>query len=541
MPLLKFIFRSARLTFGLVLVMNIVSGVSTVVMLLVINRVLTHMTFNGALVGAFVGSVILLLGARSVSAYFAFELTQSVILHLRSQLASIILRAPLVDLERIQSSTLLSAFTEDVNVVIGALPGIPALTLNVAILTGCWVFMFWLAPPVGIIALGLLSIISCLYYVLTKRAGRHFVQAQHAFDMLFGYFRALTDGIKELKLHYHRRLAYYRDVFIPETGTYRTEMLHGTALHYIAHMLMYTIIFLAIGGILAGFASGHYGQTAIGLVILLLFIGPPIETILLWIPAFSRANIALNHLQALTTTLSQSNAEPDTTPDPVKGDWQTLQLQDVTFTYPATSDDLQFTLGPINLHVTSGEIVFLVGGNGSGKSTLVKLLCGLYYPTTGQICFDNVPIDQTNREWYRQHFSVTFADIFLFDQLVGFDIPYLDHHANHYLAKLRLDTSVTMKDGRFSTTALSRGQRKRLALLVAYLEDRPLYIFDEWAADQDPTFKQIFYTEVLPELKASGKTVLVVTHDQFFTAADRVIRLEDGCLVDWHTTSTSVV
>jgi putative pyoverdin transport system ATP-binding/permease protein len=164
----------------------------------------------------------------------------------------------------------------------------------------------------------------------------------------------------------------------------------------------------------------------------------------------------------------------------------------------------------------------------------VKILSGLYRPTSGKIMFDNVPIDDTNREWYRQHFSVVFADAFLFDRLFGWERSGLAGRAEAYLARLRLERVVKIQEtGMFSTTALSHGQRKRLALLVAYLENRPIYIFDELAADQEPEFKRTFYLKLLPELKAEGKTVLVVTHDAFEGIADRVLRLDSGHLTDW--------
>jgi len=100
-----------------------------------------------------------------------------------------------------------------------------------------------------------------------------------------------------------------------------------------------------------------------------------------------------------------------------------------------------------------------------------------------------------------------------------------------YLTQLHLERKVLLVDGALSTTALSQGQRKRLALLTAWLEERPIYVFDEWAADQDPTFKRVFYEELLPELRRAGRTVLVISHDdRYFHLADRLLRLESGQL-----------
>ncbi|NJL81182.1 MAG: ATP-binding cassette domain-containing protein, partial [Richelia sp. SM2_1_7] len=186
----------------------------------------------------------------------------------------------------------------------------------------------------------------------------------------------------------------------------------------------------------------------------------------------------------------------------------------------------------INLKFKPGELVFIVGGNGSGKSTLIKLITGLYVPNKGNILFDNRPITNENREWYRQQFSVVFYDFYLFERLLGIEENSATEIQN-YLIQLELERKVTVKDGILSTTNLSQGQRKRLALLTAYLENRPIFVFDEWASDQDPVFKEIFYHKLLPELKQRGKTVIVVSHDdRYFDKCDRIIKLDYGSVVE---------
>ena len=171
--------------------------------------------------------------------------------------------------------------------------------------------------------------------------------------------------------------------------------------------------------------------------------------------------------------------------------------------------------------------MFVVGGNGSGKSTFVKLLTGLYQPEAGAINWDGMPITDENRDWYRQQFSVVFADFYLFDRLLG--LKFSQQDSQSYLTQLQLDHKVSLSGQSLSTIALSQGQRKRLALLTAYLEDRSIYVFDEWASDQDPVFKQIFYTQLLPELRNRGKTVIAISHDDhYFDCADRIIKLDYG-------------
>ena len=208
-----------------------------------------------------------------------------------------------------------------------------------------------------------------------------------------------------------------------------------------------------------------------------------------------------------------------------------LDLVNVTHSYHHEKDDSFFRLGPINLRFRPGELVFLVGGNGSGKSTLAKIISGLYTPETGEIRLDGEAITDKNRDDYRQLFSAVFSDFYLFENLLGLYTQNVDEQARAYLEQLHLSHKVKVKDGVLSTTAVSQGQRKRLALLTAYLEDRAFYLFDEWAADQDPLFKDVFYTQLLPELKARGKTVLVISHDdKYFHVADRIIKLDYGKL-----------
>jgi putative ATP-binding cassette transporter len=188
-----------------------------------------------------------------------------------------------------------------------------------------------------------------------------------------------------------------------------------------------------------------------------------------------------------------------------------------------------FRLGPLDLAFEPGQITFVVGGNGSGKSTLAKLITGLYVPETGFVTLNGEKIEHGNVEWFRQNCSAIFTDFHLFEDFVGLDRPGIDDEVRRYLAELQLADKVTVQDGRLSTIALSQGQRKRLALLTALLDDRSIYVFDEWAADQEPRFRDVFYSDILIGLKRRGKTVVVITHDdRYFHCADQIVKLDFG-------------
>jgi len=248
-------------------------------------------------------------------------------------------------------------------------------------------------------------------------------------------------------------------------------------------------------------------------------------------PTFARGRIALAKVSDLGVTLSPALA--DVSEGAIApGSFEGLELDAVVFAYGENGDNAGFVLGPVDVSLRPGEVVFLVGGNGSGKSTFVKVLTGLYPPSMGALRLNGRIVDDKNRDWYRQHFAAVFSDFYLFDGLLGLGGDDIDGRAQRYLVRLGLEGKLRVEGGRFSTTALSQGQRKRLALLTAFLEDRPIYVFDEWAADQDVHYRDIFYREILPELKSRGKTVVVISHDdRYYHLGDRILKLEYGPLL----------
>jgi putative ATP-binding cassette transporter len=275
-------------------------------------------------------------------------------------------------------------------------------------------------------------------------------------------------------------------------------------------------------------------ETLTGYSLALLYLMNPLQVIINMLPGIGRANIALKKIEELRLSLAARPTDISAaTPPAPSASWGSIELDGITHAYHREREDSSFVLGPIDLTLRQGELAFLVGGNGSGKTTLSKLLVGLYSPEAGQVHLDGKPVTDETREAYRQYFSVVFSDFYLFENLVGLDSPQLDVRAREYFNVLDLAHKVEIKGGALSTTSLSQGQRKRLALLTAYLEDRPIYLFDEWAADQDPHFKEVFYLKLLPELKSRGKTVVVISHDdRYFHVADRIVKLEYGRIVE---------
>ena len=186
---------------------------------------------------------------------------------------------------------------------------------------------------------------------------------------------------------------------------------------------------------------------------------------------------------------------------------------------------------PVDLTIRKGELIFITGGNGSGKSTLIKILAGLTYPTSGSMRVNHREIGPETYDEYRNLISIIFGDFHLFKRLYGVDLGD-GEKARRLMEHMEIQEKTQLISDEFSTVQLSTGQRKRLALVVSLLEERSIYILDEWAADQDPQFRRKFYRELLPEMKRDGKTVIAVTHDdQYFDVADRCLHMVEGRLV----------
>ncbi len=532
MNLIYFLLRSAWGKVAISIVTGLLSGASSACLIALIGSAASPTATSRltSIAWGFVGLVIVALITSVVSQIMLTRLSQNAIFQLRMRLSQQILSSELSHLERLGNFRLLATLTEDVQAVSNAVYIIPFLCIDIATVLGCMLYLTWLSWAVLLMVCCLLVLVMGTNQWLLKKGQRLFTLAREDQDQLFKHFRTITEGIKELKLHYIRRQAFLTQDLQPTATALRRHNVRGQILFSISTSWGKLLLFFAIGFIM--FALPNLlvvsRETLAGCILTFTYLMLPMENIVKDFPQLSKASVALQKIDSLGLSLA-SRSEVSTVPPAINSNWHSLEFKGVTHTYGREQEDNNFILGPVNLKFYPKELVFIVGGNGSGKSTLAKLITGLYTPEHGEIWLDGELITEHHREWYRQYFSVVFADFYLFDKLLGLEQTLLDHQAQEYLKLLQLDHKVKVKNGQLSTTSLSQGQRKRLALLTAYLEDRPIYLFDEWAADQDPIFKEIFYTELLPKLRERGKTVLVISHDdRYFYVADRIIKLDYG-------------
>ncbi|NER85017.1 MAG: cyclic peptide export ABC transporter, partial [Leptolyngbya sp. SIO1D8] len=450
---------------------------------------------------------------------------------LRLQLSQRILSAPLQQLEQLGPSQLLAVLTKDVQAISDTVFVVPFLCIDLAVVRGCLIYLGGLSGWVFLLVIVFLLVAIVLVQTLLNHVYRNLRRARQEVDRLFQHFRSITDGIKELKLHSTRRQLFVDDDLTVSAAASRHHQKTALKLAALTTTSGQLLFFVLIGILLFWVPQMLPATQAIlpAYILTLTYLRNPLEALIERLPNLANANVSIKKVNQMGLTLSE-NAEINTVVRQLpEHPWHRLELAQVVHTYQSEEVNHRFTVGPIDLTFKAGELVFIIGGNGSGKSTLAKLITGLYIPESGELRLDGEPIVETNRDWYRQHFSTVFSDFYLFQRLIGTENFDFERQTQAYLQKLELDRKVSVQDGQLSTTTLSQGQRKRLALLTAYLEDRPIYLFDEWAADQDPIFREIFYTQLLAELKQRGKTVLVISHDDhYFHLADRTIKLDYG-------------
>ena len=541
MKLFLFLINYSRRLVLIALFIGIVSGICNAAFIAVINAALkSPESPSPFLLKSFVGLCLLLPLTRLISELLLARMGQKALMDLRLRLSRRILGAPLRYLEEVGSHRLLAALADDVPVITNALVALPVLAINVAVIVSGLVYLGWLSFGLLLMLLSVVAVGVVTYQLPVIKAMQHIRAAREQNDSLFNHIRSLISGIKELKLHGQRRKAFLDRELEPTAASFQKSNLRAMMIFSVAATWGQLLVFMVIGLIVFGIPLWKSTNSLIlaGYSLTLLYLMSPFQIVMNFVPIIGRAGVALQKLERLGLQLAEKANEPLDQLALQPADWQRLELNRVTHSYHREAEEDTFVLGEIDLTFSPGELVFIVGGNGSGKTTLVKLLIGLYPPESGEVLLDDEVVTDETRDSYRQLFSVVFSDFHLFESLLGLETSELDEQAREYLRQLQLNHKVKVIDGQLSTTDLSQGQRKRLALLTAYLEDRPFYVFDEWAADQDPYFKEIFYLDLLPALKARGKTIIVISHDdKYYYVADRLIKLDYGKIVfDQRTT-----
>lgn len=518
---------------GWLTVFSALGGAGNALLIVVINETFVRRDDlrGGLLLGFLFGLALYVVGQRFVRRRIV-EITSELLLEERKKLLRALRGATFQEFEKIGRGELVTSIGQDIDVISSSLGvAVTGLTHVVALLC-CFAYLAFMKPLGLVVALTVVGVSAWGYVAAGNHAEAKWEHARSSQSRFFELLNQLLDGFKELRLSGRKR-ADFHDEIGDACEAYKTHRVRGE-LRFADVFVAGELLFMAVVGVIV-FAYPllfpDLGEDTIrNYVVVFLYMGGPFNELLHAYPEVLRMRVSWRRVKALSLALTEAqrvegapeaNAEP---PDEVH-----IEVRDLTFEY-GDEHGRTFTFGPVSCTFSPGQLTFITGGNGSGKSTFAKLITGLYAPSGGTIRLNGVKATQAE---VSERFSTVFSDFHLFDRLYGVDTTGREEEIRGYLERLELQDIVTIEDGRFSTTRLSAGQRRRLALLVSYLEDRPACLYDEWAADQDPHYRAYFYRTILPELRARRKCVIVITHDdRYFEDADQLLKLEFGRIVD---------
>lgn len=516
-----------------------VSGLSSAGVLAVINMAAqseTSKSINISYLLMFVAVVGIFITSQKFILVEGVILIEDILNNLRIRLSDKIRRTDLLTIEKIGKAKIYNRLTQE-SVLISQM----SVYLITALQSGIMlIFIFAYIAFLNLAAsLILLALLSFGVMLFNKNNKKVYAELDETNKAEIDYFNSLTDildGLKEIKLNRKKSndlFSNYREI---STVLQKLKVSTGY-LFSLNTVFSQAFIYIVLGSIVFVLPqlNESFSKEIISTTTAMLFAIGPLSSLVSMIPPYEKLNLAVRNIYDLEEELDKQLNHDEV--QPIEGEnrfinFNKIELKGLYFEYHDREGFDNFSVGPIDMTINKGEVIFFIGGNGCGKTTLLKALTMLYNKSqSGSIFVDDKLVDSSNYLEYRELYSAIFYDFHLFDKLYG--LENIDSkRVNDMLKLMQIDNKTEFKKDRFTIQNLSTGQRKRLALIVTFLEDKPIYIFDEWAADQDPQFKNYFYDILLKKLKAEGKTVIAVSHDdRYFHVADRVIKMDYGKIV----------
>lgn len=527
MELLRVVYRQYRWPFIMVMALSLASAALGIGLIAFINqRLIETPDISLSVLPEFLGLLLLLMAVTLGSQLALTALGHHFVFRLRSEFIKRLMDTHVERVEQLGSAALLAGLTSDVRNITLAFVRLPELVQGIILTLGSAAYLAWLSPKMLAVTAVWVAITIFGGFLLVARVYKHLASLRDIEDQLYNDYQTVIEGRKELALNRERAERLYEDTYIPHAGDYRSHIIRADTFHLSA-VNWSNIMMLGVIGLVFWMANSlGWSDTNVAATfsLTLLFLRTPMLSAVGALPTLLSAQVAFNKLKKFE--LAPFDAAFPRAKE--AGQWQTLEMRDVVFKY----GDNAFSVGPLNLKIERGELIFLIGGNGSGKSTLAMLLTGLYHPVSGAIFLDGRQIDAGNLDDYRRLFSAVFTDVWLFDRLLGQQgKPANPELVDSWLKRLKMSEKLELDNGTILNLKLSKGQRKRVALLLALAEERDIILLDEWAADQDPHFRREFYQELLPLMQQMGKTIFAISHDDhYFIHADRLLEMRQGQL-----------
>ncbi|MEO1514585.1 MAG: cyclic peptide export ABC transporter [Bacteroidota bacterium] len=469
------------------------------------------------------------------------ELSQHVFWSIRKEMVEAIIKAPYLTVRALKEE-IYSALTTDVNNITNASLVVIRVLSSIILVIACFVYLGYLSLPLFLLSIACIGMGIAVYLRSASISHAQFAAVRELEQGFMKGFNDLLEGNKEIKINPGKGRDLLSSILLPIIAEGKKRNVRAY-IGYLNSQLISQLLFYCLIAVILVAVGKHLVielGTIVSFVFALLYLLGPIVNIMLNIPVLNRALISYKKLNGIKEQLQVSGKESEEDKLELLGRenaFEAMAFQGYEYSYP----DGSFSIGPIHLSVKANEIIFIYGGNGSGKTTFVNAILSLYTPQKGSLLVNGQRIGEEQLTQTRALFSPVFSDFHLFDDFYG--IESIDaQRVRELLVLFEIDHKVSFKEGQLSTTDLSTGQRKRLALIAAILEDRPILVLDEWAADQDPYFRRKFYAEIIHRIvKEENKTIIAITHDDlYYQEADRLFKMNYGQLEEITTDARQV-
>jgi cyclic peptide transporter len=513
----------------MIIILSFISGgCNAIVLFLITSSLFSDITLFYQLYYFALAFFIYIFG-RKILQTKLIKLTFDIVYDMRLTLIEKIFLTSFQKFEKIDRGRVYATLNDDTGQIGNSANLIVQLITSIITTIGVFTYLATIAFWATMLTIGVIAAIATLYSVVSRKTRVYFEEARDTRNVYMRLLNGMIDGFKELSLQYKKRLEYKDDIEA-SCDEFRNKISLALIKFINAFLIGETLLIAVLGAV--GFAIPRLFPnistfTLMSFIMALLYLIGPVNGILNSIPAIMRLRVSIDRVRQFIKDIP-ANMNPDDAvlmkPDERQVD--SIVVKDVTFEYENEKEEDKFSVGPVNLEFNKGEITFIIGGNGSGKTTLAKILTGLYNPDEGSIAING---GQNANGQLGEYYSVVFDDFHLFGKIYNVNLSEKEDVVEKYLDVLRLRSKVKVEDNAFHTIDLSGGQKKRLALMQCYLEDSPVYLFDEVAADQDPEFRRFFYRELLQKMKEDGKIVIAITHDDhYFDVADKIIKMDMG-------------
>lgn len=540
--LVDFIKKESRdNSYKTILLLTVISGLSNCLLLAVINystNKIVHGDFNYKYIAIFVLTFLIFILTKNRALKLTAVLAESVVFSIRERIVKYLMNTELPEFETLGRAEIYTRLTKDTNEISNSASSIANGCQAIVLVFFAILYLGFINITAFVITIALLGLAISNYFMGSNKIQSEIGEAVALETVYFEKINEITGGFKEIKISRQKKVDLFvgriqalslslRDKKIITSSKMSFYFVFAQAFFYILLGVMVFVVPVLDQSVLANVAK---------ISATILFIIMPLGDAVGTFEVVNKATVAVSNLNQLEKRLQDNTSDgpEDTELHGVFSGFDVLKFTNLRFEYRDVQGRDQFGIGPVNFQVNRGDIIFIIGGNGSGKSTLVKLLTGLYTPVEGHIQVDKVKVNKENIQEYRDLYSVIFSDFFLFSEMYG--VKGLETgKILRLLKQMHLNEKTGFKNGAFTNTSLSTGQRKRLAMISLIMEDKQVLVFDEWAADQDPEFRKYFYNELIYDFKQLGKTIIAITHDDhYFHKADKIYKMDYGTFSEYN-------